>query len=568
MNENKNIDRLFREKFRDFEVAPPEMAWSNIEAELLKKKQKRRVIPLWYRVGGVAAILVIGLMASLPFIVGNSDADNNGNNIVNEGAGNGKNGQGRIYPTNDPIQPNEIVADSSGAFKTGGESAVASGKNNSGSLKTGTPGMAGQQKPSVGVSATENAVASGTGSKTKGNSSKTGKNTYNSRGLNNIIYTSEGVAHKRAKHKSTGNDNVASNPQQHHNTAVAQRSNNGGIKNNGTRQFEDVRSNDGVSPEKQSQAVAATPKNDNDSNSGIKNNSSVIDTGTPVADFSKASEAVANMPVANDSSAVPQENVLEKLLKEKELGKEKDQEKAVADNTGKWNIKPQMAPVFYNSIGNGSPIDSQLANNNKTYDSDLSYGLGINYAVSNRVSIRSGINTVNLSYATNDIQFYAALSQQTPNVTGRGPATIVVEDQGTGNSTNGFADEGIVGQKFYGSMIQKMGYVEVPLEMSYKVLNKRFGIDVIGGVSTLFLSDNKVSVVSNQGLTSNMGKADNLNTVHFSTNVGVGFRYRFWKAFEANFEPMFKYQLNTFSGDSGNFKPYFIGLYSGISFSF
>jgi hypothetical protein len=31
---------------------------------------------------------------------------------------------------------------------------------------------------------------------------------------------------------------------------------------------------------------------------------------------------------------------------------------------------------------------------------------------------------------------------------------------------------------------------------------------------------------------------------------------------------MFKYQINTFNQNSGNFKPYFIGLYSGISFSF
>ena len=121
--------------------------------------------------------------------------------------------------------------------------------------------------------------------------------------------------------------------------------------------------------------------------------------------------------------------------------------------------------------------------------------------------------------------------------------------------------------KYDGSLNQEIGFVEVPVELSYKLLDKKFGIEVIGGLSTLFLSENKVSLVSN-GQEMNIGSANNLNNIHFSSNVGLGFKYSFWKNFNANFQPMFKYQINTFSENSGNFKPYFIGLYSGISFSF
>jgi hypothetical protein len=564
MNEKKDIDRLFREKFRDFEVAPPEMAWSNIEAELLKKKKKRRVIPLWYRVGGVAALLVIGLMISLPFFTGNNDAGSNDNGIVVEDA-NTKNPDGtdRIYPTNDPVQPNEVVADTSGAFNNTAESAVASENfsqdaesKNEGKTKT-------QQQKQESITSPDDAVASGSNTNA-GQNLQPGNRIKNRSFFNNTIKSQESVAHKNSKHNNKRNiTGVKNQPLQHNDTGVAQRQNNGSIKSANAPQFEDVNKKPGTTPENQNQAVAQTSQN----KAADKTNTiSPVDTNGVTGEF-KAGEAIANAPVANDSTAQPQENALEKLLKEKELGKEKEQEKAVAENSTKWNIKPQMAPVFYNSMSNGSPIDSQLANNNKTYDNNLSYGLGVNYAVNDKISIRSGINTVNLSYSTNGIQFYAALNEGTPNVTGRGRANIVVENQGA-STTNGFADEGIEGQRFNGSMVQEMGYIEVPLEMSYKILNKRFGIDVIGGVSTLFLNDNNVSVVSTQGLSSDMGEAQNLNNVHFSTNIGVGFRYRFWKAFEANFEPMFKYQVNTFSSDSGNFKPYFIGLYSGISFSF
>ena len=112
-----------------------------------------------------------------------------------------------------------------------------------------------------------------------------------------------------------------------------------------------------------------------------------------------------------------------------------------------------------------------------------------------------------------------------------------------------------------------MGYYEVPLELSYAVLDRKFGVRVIGGLSTLFLNENSVSVQS-ANTTMSLGKANNLNEIHFSGNAGVGFNYKFWNSFEAHFEPTFKYQFNTFSRDAGNFKPFFVGLYTGVSFRF
>ncbi len=63
MSEKKNIDRLFQESFKEFEVQPPAMLWDAIEKELDQRK-KPRMIPLWWTIGGVAAGLVI-LLTSL-----------------------------------------------------------------------------------------------------------------------------------------------------------------------------------------------------------------------------------------------------------------------------------------------------------------------------------------------------------------------------------------------------------------------------------------------------------------------------------------------------------------------
>ena len=41
MSDKKHIDRLFQEKFKDFDVNPSDKAWDGIEARLQKKKKKR-----------------------------------------------------------------------------------------------------------------------------------------------------------------------------------------------------------------------------------------------------------------------------------------------------------------------------------------------------------------------------------------------------------------------------------------------------------------------------------------------------------------------------------------------
>ena len=74
MNEKKNIDRLFQEKFKDFEVAPPEFVWENIQ-EALQEKKKRRAVPLWIRLSGVAAILALGSLLSIPYFNGTENSD-------------------------------------------------------------------------------------------------------------------------------------------------------------------------------------------------------------------------------------------------------------------------------------------------------------------------------------------------------------------------------------------------------------------------------------------------------------------------------------------------------------
>lgn len=545
MSEKKKIDRVFQEKFRDFEFAPPEPAWGNIRAALEKKK-KRRVIPLWFRMSGVAALLVLGFGLFATF---NDGVTIGGDSVVTNENSDGTNGQEKIpSPTGKRVHANETVADGDnsqvnpvakpGTAVASEDSGVTSGNGESKSKDQFIKNKSGQyQHTKAGVGAGgQQSVASQDRNTGRGQNADTGQN------RNRRIVPSAAQSYAATNKYSRGT------------------SGRDAAKGNKVNPVNSVR--------EENRSVAAAPGaaiTSGSGNSDAGTTGTAIDKSLPVAPANR--EAVAETPV-DTTAALKPENELEKLLQEKLKGEDKDK-KELADATpqDRWALKPQVAPVYYSSLSNGSPIDAQFASNSKTYDNNMSYGLGVNYAVNNRLHIRSGVNTVDLSYSTHGIEFYASLNDQTNNVSTAKNANVVVQNTRPPSAVTITADQ-LPQQKFNGSMVQKMGYIEVPLELSYALVNKKFGIDVIGGVSTLFLNNNNIYVTSTQGYNVEVGEAENLNDVHFSTNFGVGFKYRFWKSFQANFEPTFKYQLNTFSGDAGNFKPYFIGLYSGISFSF
>lgn len=510
MKELKNIDRLFQEKFKDFEVAPPEMAWENIEARLNKKKKKRRVIPFWFKPTGIAASLLVGFYT---FIYLNEDTkhDSRENKNSIEFNKNDEDSSARantaedflIVPNNSTVTNNESLEKNNNVNTIGNSEEISSEKNN---IKNGLNPFSKNKNETI-ISA---------------NTNKKDKNTSNDS-------------------KSIFEKNIVS---------------------------EDVLSN--ISESKKS------IKEDAFSNSSLVTNDNKSDLNTPfnqIKDTPKrivASDEKFKANITQDSSIVAQISdevkALEQLLKEKEVGKNAEEK----EKENKWGVSTNAAPVYFNSATNGSPINTQFAENSKSYASTISYGVGINYAVSKKLSLRTGINALTLEYNTNDVSYTTTMkgvtddgSMLSRNTNGQ---TVVFVDNKTEINALSSDVENFV-QNSTGQLNQITSYYEIPVELSYKLIDKKFGLEVIGGMSSLFLNQNSISLLSN-GLEMEIGQANNLNRVHFSSNVGIGLKYSFLKSLEVNFNPMFKYQLNTYTDNAGNFKPYFIGLYSGLSYKF
>ena len=298
----------------------------------------------------------------------------------------------------------------------------------------------------------------------------------------------------------------------------------------------------------------------NENNQGVTNSNSLATAQNQALEKKDLKDKEESEKQLSNTPESP--NELEEILRARSSKKNA----VVSNSKNKWQISPNVGRVYLNANSGGSPIDEQLSDYEKKSDKSVSFGIGVQYAVSNKIVVRTGINKLVLGYNTNNVLYSTGLTANNlKNIEYfSNNAVKFVNERNFGLLTT---TEKEIQSTNRGNLNQKMGYYELPMEVSYAVLDKKFGINLIGGFSTLFLNENSISLVSPQS-NIELGVAKNLSQVHFSTNVGLGFKYQIAKSFQINVEPMVKYQMNTFSNNSGDFKPLFIGLYSGISYGF
>ena len=552
MKDNKNIERLFQEKFKDFEALPPQDSWDIIASRLNEKKKKKRILPIWFQFSGIAASLFIigSLIWNFSGESNTTEVPNSNNTIVNTEDSKGNSNNSNITsPNNEAIvydsQSNEENLDkkSNNSInqyneKSIDEKLVKSKLKNNSSRRNGLVSN-GKLQNDIDASSNQKGFKKG-----KNNFKKQSSSVTNSEKAL-VAHTEKNKAKRKSKSKSNKNNSAFENLFDDNNVVDNSREDKTSInKETIDAFFENKTSN-------------TTTITNNDSITKQTNNSDVV---------------VSNEIITQDSTLVAEvskeTNPLEELLKEKEAGKNEDEKE---EKRSKWAISTNASPVYFNSLAQGSSIDQQFDSNSKNYATTLSLGIAGSYAINNKLSLKTGVNNINISYNTNDVLFDARMNNvenNIPTISRNPEASNMVFSSKVGNVETLSGDvENVIIENNVGALQQNISYIEVPLELSYKLLDKKFGIEVIGGMSTLFLNQNNISLVAN-GIEMEVGRANNLNNIHFSSNVGLGFKYNFWKSFNANFQPMFKYQINTFSENSGNFKPYFIGLYTGVSFSF
>lgn len=497
MKQKKDIDQVFKDGLNNLKANPSPEVWDNIQNELNKDKRSRKVIPLWMRLGGVAALL------ALLFTVGNS-----------------------VFNTSNfdsPAITNEIennTQDKTRGIQKSNETQVVSSEKNVENVNSNAKDSNYKQDSSVRK---DNAISSE--NKAIVSSERTVKNNTTTGQLNSESKTTESFIDNK-KHKSV--------------VATTKTPSNNILPNS---KVEDISSEDVDNLE-------------------ITTDKTLIEN--------KAEDAIAKEEEPDvDENSNTKPSIMDAIAQQESI-KEKSNVNNKESSKNRWGVTPNLAPVYYSSMGGGSSIDPEFADSPQSGDINMSYGVQVSYSLNDRLSLRTGLNNVDLSYSTSDIVIATGPSTMGLRGVDYGSSQVVVtaismETLNSTAPTNGFGELNLKTTSGDARLVQNISYYEVPLELQYAVLDSRFGVSLIGGVSTLFLGNNEVSVKSNN-FNSVLGSANNLSSVSFSTNVGLGLNYKLSKRFIFNVEPMFKYQLNPYTDSSVDFKPYYLGVYSGLSF--
>lgn len=262
----------------------------------------------------------------------------------------------------------------------------------------------------------------------------------------------------------------------------------------------------------------------------------------------------------------------------------------------KWLIGSQAGPQYtYRNISSETYSSSALAEKNETENGVVAYAGGINIEVQSkgRFSIQSGIYYSKIGtefVATRNVQqtlVENSLAQPgdkdkvfvTTSVSYRFPnssAKIVTTSSNTSSeytnqplgSDEIFEPEISSNNSSYLPTFRYQEYLEIPLIAKYAIINKKVGMQVLGGFSTNILVNNTGMIkdpdFGDQGIL-----ADDINSISFSSTFGLGMSYAISSKINMSIEPQFKYFLSKQQYDSNvDIHPYSIGVFTGVKYLF
>lgn len=300
-----------------------------------------------------------------------------------------------------------------------------------------------------------------------------------------------------------------------------------------------------------------------------------VENYLPAADFQYRGSPVLSVQNNHNSYSLTDETELAAYSAETPSNDIKD----------RWSISALVSPTYYSTFLSGNnDLAGQLMADEK---SRLSYsgGVAFSYKVSKRFSVQSGIYYSSFGqklegitsfggfrqydYTKGDHNFEVLTSNGTVYTSN---ADVFLQDalstdRITTRYTNDVFDPAKANLQYIdNSLRQNFSYLELPVVMRYKVLDKVIDFNIIGGFSSNMLVSN--AVYTNGGKYP-VGKTEGLSAITFSSSLGMGMEYNISRNFSFNLEPTLRYYLNPFNEISGmKAHPYSFGVFSGLSYKF
>lgn len=237
----------------------------------------------------------------------------------------------------------------------------------------------------------------------------------------------------------------------------------------------------------------------------------------------------------------------------------------------RWSILGQVSSAYSNETSAESAASGIVS---------FGGGVKVNYALGKKLALQTGFlyNSFGQDLSgggSQEMLFYDA------NLTGESglpfigsygrkafPASTSAGSIKFSNHSPQVANSKYVSSSYSSSNImQNFETIEVPFILRYSLTQKKLGVFVSGGFGANFLVAN--GVYDTSGSKRKIGEIENLRTTNFSSLVGLGFEYKLNSKLQIGVEPTFKYYLNSINKSSEfNYKPYSIGILTGIRYNF
>lgn len=308
---------------------------------------------------------------------------------------------------------------------------------------------------------------------------------------------------------------------------------------------------------------------------------------TQLRSATESKDALRQTKKADNQQTLAEKSIDQQIMEhnlQMMLAENKSKEKA------RWSVGAQVSPEYAVSR---SSHNQQYASNmlsSSANSADLAGGISVELKKGKRWSIQSGIyysgidqsaknravsdgkNSLDANTGSNYFNTTVNLSPSTNRMTMNSQAGVIELNKipsglvlGTSLEDKSFASSVIVSPT---SFIQNFDYIEIPLYLRYTLIDTRIDVVMLGGFSSNLLVGNQIFVEDASGK-SLVGKTQDMETMNYSGTVGVGFRYGLSKRISLNIEPRVKYYLKSLNSNSSvTYRPYTIGIFTGLSYEF
>jgi len=276
-------------------------------------------------------------------------------------------------------------------------------------------------------------------------------------------------------------------------------------------------------------------------------------------DYNKTEEILKDDSFQKDKKSI---SVKKKINKIDSLAHKRRKDSLPVKNEKKWIVTPVFG--FSNSgrfTKNSSVIDSRFDDNPSSGLISKLFGYKIGFKLSDKVYLQTGIISKELSFITKEL-FLKGIKGNNSLLNVNYDPDVLIRFSNNNRNLPGEPEA----QK--SDLIQTIGYLELPIEIKYRLYNKsKFRTNFIGGLSLLYLNKNEI-LAKTDLFTKKIATANNLSTYSVSFNIGLDIDYNLSRRFVFNTAIMFKKHYQTYNRYSDKTAPFVIGIHTGIGYRF